>query len=108
MGFQIPRIQAIDVEGLTGVCVCVEPCFLVDGSGVVDFRDLIECALPLFVVKWLAEFAFHRTWFLKYSFRARLIDSLLLSMLFPGYYVTVGVVALVAPRFEWKGRPYDR
>ena len=82
--------------------------FLWMGLVWLTSATLLNVLLPLFVVKWLAEFAFHRTWFLKYSFRARLIDSLLLSMLFPGYYVTVGVVALVAPRFEWKGRPYDR
>ena len=66
---------------------------------------------PLFVLllaKAMIEYGFHRYWFLWYGFEVRIFDTLLLSLLFPIYYVSVGAMALVSPKFTWKGRTHGR
>ncbi|MEQ9188179.1 MAG: glycosyltransferase [Cryomorphaceae bacterium] len=64
--------------------------------------------LLLLVLKWLIEFSFHHYWFKKYAFRAPILDGLILSALFPIYFLWVGMASLVLKRFQWKGRSYDR
>jgi len=82
--------------------------FLGMGMAWLTSSTLLNVLLLLFFVKWLIEFTFHRVWFAKYSFQAKLLDSLALSILFPIYFTAVGLMALGLPRFDWKGRSYDR
>ena len=68
--------------------------------------SLFNALTVLWVAKSMIEFSFHRSGFDKYRFNAEWWDGLLISLVYPLYFIVIGLAGLMSPSFQWKGRRY--
>jgi biofilm PGA synthesis N-glycosyltransferase PgaC len=72
-------------------------------SGMLQAHGAIVF-LILYLVKCAIELTFQRTWFSKYGRVPPMYVGLLVAIVFPFYYVGIGLSSLIGTKFKWKDR----
>ena len=75
---------------------------------LLPFVDGKFWVLLFILMKALLEYAFHRSWFMKYNFKHRLVPAIVLSIVYPIYVVAIGVLSNIGMGFHWKERKHIR
>lgn len=72
------------------------------------FYHSLGWVLIFFCFKWIMEYTFHSYWFRKYNVKHRMLDALILTIIYPFYSVLIASLSISGVGYIWKDRRYVR